>query len=378
MFQFTIIIPVFQQFNIFDLFITSLLKSIEYSTQIILIDDNSPQNVADKIKELFLYSSDMVCIESIRHEYNYGSSRCINEALSMIKGEIVAIIDSDTIISKGWQPIVIDTLKDTKIGGIGAILLYPQTNGVQCGGITYTYGTGRHFMLNAPLQNIYNHTYEVQASIFAFFVTTADVIRKTGILDTDFCNGYEDIDYQMRIRKLGYKILIQPHLRFYHWERSNGLHREYNRRSNLGILWKKHGNFIKEDLWDFIFQQLSIKQLENTYIGVDLCASRRDATAFWEYITRVKKELILQCINYSYFVEDSKAIWLLQIIHYDFFRTQEPILFLCDNFVQLLGNDYWLKMREIYSQKDIIVDLYGNVIEFNMLKDHFWPGIKIR
>ena len=85
MFQFTIIIPVFQQFNIFDLFITSLLKSIEYSTQIILIDDNSPQNVADKIKELFLYSSDMVCIESIRHEYNYGSSRCINEALSMIK-----------------------------------------------------------------------------------------------------------------------------------------------------------------------------------------------------------------------------------------------------------------------------------------------------
>ena len=122
--------------------------------------------------------------ESIRHEYNYGSSKCINEALSMIKGKIVAIIDSDTIISKGWQSVIINTLKDTGIGGIGAVLLYPQTNGVQSCGITYTYGTGRHFMLNASPKNLFDHIYEVQASIFAFFVTTADVISKVGMLDT--------------------------------------------------------------------------------------------------------------------------------------------------------------------------------------------------
>lgn len=378
MFRFTIIIPVFQQFNIFDLFITSLLKSIEYSTQIILIDDNSPQDVAYKIKELSEKSNEEVYIEFIRHEYNYGSSKCINEALPMIKGEIVAIIDSDTIISEKWQSVIINTLKDTWIGGIGAVLLYPQTNGIQSCGITYTYGTGRHLMLNASPKNLYNHVYEVQASIFAFFVTTADVISKVGMLDTSFFNGYEDIDYQMRIRKLGYKIVIQPQLQFYHWEKSNGFHREYNRRSNLGVLWKKHGDFIKEDLWDFIFQQFSVKQTEPSYIGVDLCASRRDAVAFWENVAKMNAELITQCIDYSYSVEDAMPIWLLQIIHYDFFRTPEPILFLCDNFVQLLGNDYWLKLRERYSQKDIIVDLYGNVIEFSTLKNHFWPGSKIR
>ena len=378
MFQFTIIIPVFQQFNIFDLFITSLLESIEYSTQIILIDDNSPKDVADKIKELSDYSSGKFFTESIRHEHNYGSAKCINEAITMIKGKIVAIIDSDTIISEGWQSVVIDTLKDTRIGGIGAVLLYPQTNGVQCCGITYTYGTGRHLMLNASPQNVCDHVYEVQASIFAFFVTTADVIRKTGLLDTDFFNGYEDIDYQMRMRKLGYKIVIQPQLQFYHWEKSSGLHREYNRRSNLGIFWKKHGDFIKEDLWDFIFRQFSIKQIESSYIGDDLCASRRDASAFWDNVSKMNATLISQCVDYSYCVEDAMPIWLFQVIHYDFFRTPEPLLFLCDNYVQLLGNDYWLKMRERFSQKDIIVDLYGNVIEFHALKGHFWPGSKIR
>lgn len=378
MFQFTIIIPIFQQFNIFDLFITSLLKSIEYSTQIILIDDNSPRDVSDKIMELSQNSSKKIYIESLRHEYNCGSSKCINEAIPMIKGKIVAIIDSDTIIYEGWQSIVINTLKDTEIGGIGAVLLYPQTNGVQSCGITYTDGTGRHFMLNASPKNLSNEIYEVQASIFAFFVTTAEVINKVGMLDPSFFNGYEDIDYQMRIRKLGYKIVIHPKLQFYHWEKSNGLHREYNRRSNLGFLWKKHGDFIKEDLWDFIFRQFSTRQIEPSYIGVDLCSSRRDAAAFWENVAKFDAELIIQRIDYSYSVEDAMPIWLLQIIHYDFFRTPEPILFLCDNFVQLLGNDYWLKMREKYSQKDIIVDLYGNVIEFNTLKNHCWPGTKIR
>lgn len=378
MFKFTVIIPVFQQFNIFDLFITFLLKSITYTTQIILIDDNSPRDVADKIKELSEYSNEKVYIESIRHSYNYGSLKCINEALPMIKGEIVAIIDSDTIISEDWQSIIIDTLKDTRIGGIGAVLLYPQTNGVQCCGITYTYGTGRHLMLNAPPKNLINHIYEVQASIFAFFVTTANVIKEIGLLDTSFFNGYEDIDYQMRIRKSGYKIVIQPRLQFYHWEKSNGFHREYNRRSNIGILWKKHGDFIKEDLWDFIFRQFSIEQMEHSYIGVDLCASRRDAAAFWKNAAKINTKLISQYIDYSYSVEDAMPIWLLQIIHYDFFRTPEPILFLCDNFVQLLGNDYWMKLRERYSPKDIIVDLYGNVIEFSALKNCFWPGTKIR
>lgn len=378
MFQFTIIVPVFQQFNIFDLFITSLLKSIEYSTQIILIDDNSPRNVADKIKELSQNSSGKIYAESLRHEYNCGSSKCINEAIPMIKGKIVAIIDSDTIMREGWQSIIINTLKDNAIGGIGAVLLYPQTNGVQSCGITYTYGTGRHFMLNASPKNLSNEIYEVQASIFAFFVTTAEIISKVGMLDPSFFNGYEDIDYQMRIRKLGYKIVINPQLQFYHWEKSNGLHREFNRRSNLAFLWKKHGNFIKEDLWDFIFQQFSTKQIERSYIGVDLCSSRRDAEAFWENAAKFDTELITQRIDYSYSVEDTMPIWLLQIIHYDFFRTSTPILFLCDNFVQLLGNDYWLKMREKYSQKDIIVDLYGNVIDFSTLKNYFWPGTKIR
>lgn len=378
MFKFTIIIPVFQQFNIFELFIESLLNSIEYSTQLIFIDDNSPQNVTNKIMELSQNSGNNIYVEFIRHEYNYGSLKCINEALPMIKGEIVAIIDSDTIITENWQSIIIDTLQDSTIGGIGAVLLYPQTNGVQCGGITYTLGTGRHFMLNASPQNIYNHIYEVQASIFAFFVTTAEIIKKIGMLDPCFFNGYEDVDYQMRIRKQGYKIVMQPLLKFYHWEQSNGLHREYNRRSNLGILWKKHGDFIKEDLWDFIFQQLSAKQLKSSYIGVDLCASRQDAVSFWKHAAVISPQLISRCFDYSYSVEDFAPIWLLQIMHFDFFRTPEPILFLCDNFVQLLGNDYWLKMRKRYSPNDLIIDLYGNVIEFNALKNNFWPGTKIR
>ncbi len=49
MFKFSIIIPVFQNYNIFSLFIHSLLDSLEEKTQIILIDDASPEEVNKEI-----------------------------------------------------------------------------------------------------------------------------------------------------------------------------------------------------------------------------------------------------------------------------------------------------------------------------------------
>lgn len=376
--EFSIIIPVYQEYNIFELFINSLLNSIEYSSQIILIDDNSPSLVSKKIEELNNFKTQNYKIHSIRHNTNYGSAKSINEALPLVDGEFVILLDSDTILKTGWQSTVKKSFCSSDIGGVGAVLLYPQSGGVQCCGITYTYATSRHLKLNASPESVGKKIYEVQASIFAFFATKSDIINKIGALDLSYFNGYEDIDYQMRMRKSGYKIIINPELQFHHWEKSNGIHREYNRRSNLALLWKKYGDFIKEDLWDFIFNELKQYNLSMPYIGVDLCSSRLDAETFWKQIDENMSLLISEHIDYSYNLNGNATIWLPQVMHYDFFRTPQPILFLCDNFIQLLDNKYWFQFRQNYSPNDLIIDLYGNVLPFSILKESFWPGNKIR
>lgn len=95
------------------------------------------------------------------------------------------------------------------VGIIGCMLLYPQTGGIQCCGITFQDNVGRHLYLNSRPEKIYLDTFQdVQCTIFAFCAIRYCAIKKAGYLNEDFYNGYEDWDYQMRIKQFGYSAII--------------------------------------------------------------------------------------------------------------------------------------------------------------------------
>lgn len=377
--DFSVIIPVYQEYNIFRIFWDSLVKTIKYHTEIYIINDASPQNTSEFIRHI--HDSDLIHLFKFEHTQSEGSVKCINEVLPNVFGDYVVLMDSDIILTDGWQDSVIQTMADESVGGMGCVLIYPQTGGIQSCGLTYTEATGRHlFLNNFPSVLDDKSVYEVQSTVFAFFATRTNIIQTVGLLDTQFFNGYEDVDYQLRISsRLNRKIVINPKLRMFHWEQSNGILRDYNRRSNIALLWKKHGSIFKADLWQFLFEQLEKNALPNTcYIGVDLCTARLDAETFWEELQIRASGYIKRIDHYFYNICEDKSIWLSQVFPYDYFRTEHPFLLLCDHFMKLLDNQYWLNFREKYCQDDIIADLYGNVIKWSDIKSQFWPGQKIR
>ncbi len=319
----------------------------------------------------------IICL--IEHKVSKGYAKCINEALNRVDSKYMVIMDSDVILTSNWQIKVKQSLMDTTIGGVGSVLIYPQTNGIQCAGIAYTETVARHLFLNAKPQTIPSIIYDVQATVFAFFATRWDIVCQVGDLDEHFFNGYEDIDYQMRIRKLGYRIIIDPKLQNYHWEQSNGKFRNYGRRSNLALLWKKHGDYISEDLWKFLFPQINNYIDEAyTYDGIDICSIRNDAQSFWKFTQQLSSIKVDNVYEYWYGISDQENINLSMFLPYDSFRNIHPFLILCDNFIRLLDNNYWVNLRLQYCTKDILADLYGNVMSWHQLKNHFWPGSKIR
>lgn len=379
--EFSIIVPVFQEYNIFYMFWLSLMNTIQYPTQVILINDASPVQTTEFINQIDTTENESISLNIIAHKQSKGYSISVNEAFDSAVGRFVVLMDSDIILTEKWQDKVIANLSDSSVGGMGCVLIYPQTGGIQNCGLTYTNSTGRHLYLNnSPDILDFKHNYRVQSTVFAFFATRLDIVHAVGKLDNNFFNGYEDIDYQLRIyEKLQKNIIIDPSLRMFHWEQSNGILRNYNRRSNLALLWKKHGNILNTDLWDFLFVQFNKHNCHNfQYIGVDLSSARLDASDFWSEIKKRYPDCIHNVLEYFHNIHDNKNIWLSQHLPYDFFRTEQPILFLCDHFVKLLDNQYWLNFRKQYCQEDIIIDLYGNVISWSQLEDKFWPGTKIR
>ncbi len=378
--QFQIILPVYQQSNILNLCMKSLINTIKMPTRIILINDNSPKETVAVIENNTTMNNNLVDFVIINHKKSIGYNKSVNEGIDLIEdGGYVVFADSDVIFCEDWQSKAINTLEsDTTIGGVGGVLLYPQTSGIQNCGIGYMNYLGRHLFLNNKIDYIKKmKNFKVQSSVFAFFVTKSSIVKRVGNMNEQYFNGYEDVDYQMKIRRLGYNIFINTDIVLYHWEKSNGVHRSFSRRQNLGRFWADNNDIIKDDMLDFFQLQMdNYIKTNKAYIGIDLCESRHDAEKVWSALE--KKTLLEHIQDYSSECSINDKIWLPQLLSSETFRIQTPIIFMCDNFVQLTENYYWFNLRSQYCTDDIIIDMYANILRMKDLSDYFWPGNKIR
>lgn len=375
---FSLVVPVFQTPSILNIFLSSLSATLEYSSQIIFINDGSGREIEDILENYKTACLGKHQIVILNHKRCHGCVKSINAALEKVTGEFTVVLDSDIILTPQWQTKVCQSFYSmSDAGAICPLLLFPQNKGIQCAGMIFSECMARRkFFLRKYNPDDFTHPYEVQAGVFAFCAIRSDVIKKTGLLDADYFNGYEDIDYQLRIRKLGFKIYVNPKIIIYHWEKSNGIHRFYNKRNNTASLWKKHSAFIQNDLWRCIREQLDVYIDNSQLIPVDLCESRIDGQYFFQNIIPLYS--LSYILDYSFCVSVEVPIWLPELLPIDSCRTPDRYMFFCDSFIELIENDYWYTRRKAVRDDDIIVDLQGNVLLFSELSNSFWPGRSIR
>lgn len=379
-FKFALIIPVFQTPQILEVFLNSLYKTITYPSKIIFINDGSSESTSRLLNN---FNAPSKCsVEIIYHSYSLGCARSINEALELLddKQEYVVFLDSDLILQSGWQYEISQSLKNEKIGIVGGVLVYPQTGGIQCCGISFNLNSCKHLYLNSyPDVLKYKGNFEIQSTVFAFCAIRKKAINEVGGMDELFYNGYEDLDLQMRIRKLGYTAICNVNILLYHWEKSNGPHRTINKKRNLGRLWYKHGNFIYDDLSKYMFERIDMisTHITSEYYCIDLCEDRSSAEWLIKELSKYKNNFIKNHTDYSYLC-NSQMVWLPEVLDSTCIYKKEPLLFLCDNFISLSENHYWWQLRASHGAHDIIIDLYGNAVLFSDITNSFWPGRKIR
>lgn len=374
---FTLIIPVLQTKEILQLFIDSLCQTIQFSTDVIFINDGSPSDTKQILERCS--NERNTCINSVTilyHRHSEGCAKCINEALQIMPDCSYAVfMDSDLILTDSWQAYILDAFKEKKVGIVGGVLLYPQTGGIQCCGITFNQSVGRHlFLNNTPRVLDSKKPFIIQSTVFAFCAVRVSAIKQVGLLDENFFNGYEDFDYQFRIREKGYIAVTNPNIILYHWETSCGPHRTFNRKSNLGRFWEKHSFFVNPDLLDYLLPQLE-KIKDKKYLLVDLCEGRTEAKQIIDILIREDK--IIEYMDYSYFSSDG-SIWIPKVLGSNYYLRTDSIIFLCDHFIKLTDNMYWWNIRSQTQKDDLILDLYANLIRFDDLQKTFWPGNKIR
>jgi len=377
--KFSLVIPVFQTPGILRLFLESLEKTLEYESQIIFIDDASPKE-SKKLLVNFKDKNHSHDIIIITHQTCKGCVYNINKAFNLVYGEYTVMLDSDIILNTGWQSKLLDTFEMSKnVGAIGAKLVYPQSRGIQNCGLVFSECMIKHLFFLSSQSSIKEteKLIKVQSTVFAFCAIPTRIIHEIGKLDNQFFNGNEDVDYQLRIGKKGYNIYVNTEIEVLHWEKSNGIHRKFNQRNNLCNIWKKHSDFIRPDLFDFITKRLSsLISSSEDFVLVDFSESKVDSN---KLILLLKENFSLLAVDdFSYCCNASNPIWLPELLYGDYLCLIKRYIFLCDTFIQLCENQYWHDLRKPINDNDLIIDFNGNVILFSELEKTFWPNRKYR
>jgi GT2 family glycosyltransferase len=219
-------------FNVAKL-LKACLESIYEQTRSVpfdiwVIDNNSRDNSVQMLKENFPQ------IHLIENAENRGFTRANNQAVAKVQSDYVLLLNPDTVIQDdaiGKMVRFMDANPDVGVSGCRVLnedgsLQLACRRSIPTPGVAFFRLIG--FSKLFPKSRImakYNLTYldpnephEVDAVSGAFLLIRKKVIDEIGLLDETFWIYGEDIDWCLRTKKAGHKVMYYPYARIIHYK----------------------------------------------------------------------------------------------------------------------------------------------------------------
>jgi O-antigen biosynthesis protein len=166
-------------------------------------------------------------IEDYPNEQPFNYSRMLNRGFQMVETEDVIVLNDDIeIISADWIEALLSFSRQPKVGIVGARLLYPDDRIQHAGVVLGVNGASAHIFHGTHVNDVsycgFSHIIRNYSAVTgAVMATRMSVVREVGSFDEALSTDYNDIDFCLRLRASGYRIVYTPHATLYHFERSS-------------------------------------------------------------------------------------------------------------------------------------------------------------
>jgi GT2 family glycosyltransferase len=200
----------------------SVRTAVPDALRIVIIDNGSRQPETHRILAK-LEAKSQVQILLLDEPFNW--SRLNNRAVEVVDSPLLVFANDDMVmLSEKWDERVRGLLERPEIGAVGARLLY-QDDTVQHAGVLFGWkGTVIHDGLYQSCRepgpaNRWQVSRAVGAVTGAFLATRRDVfLAHRGFDEINLPVSYSDIDYALKLRASGLKVLWTPEITLYHHE----------------------------------------------------------------------------------------------------------------------------------------------------------------
>ena len=220
----SIVIPNKDSIKLLKDCIESILKITTYENyEILIVENNSQESKTFEYYETIQKNDKIKVITYPEKGFNY--SKIVNFGVKNSDAEYVLQLNSDTeIMTPDWLQKFIGFAQREDVGAVGARLYY-EDKSIQHAGIVVgignlaanmltglPYGMHAYFGKDCLIQNMSAVT---GACLFA----RRNIYEEVGYMDEeDFKVAFNDVDFCLKIREKGYKVIYNPYIELMHYE----------------------------------------------------------------------------------------------------------------------------------------------------------------
>ncbi len=154
----------------------------------------------------------------IKNPVNLGFSKGNNMGIRIARGKYVALLSSDTKVTRGWLETLISCFNQDHDVGISSPKLLRPNGTIDSAGHIYLFRAGIATDRGQGERDVgqYDSAAEMPSCCFAGVVVKKEVFDKIGLLDERLRFYYEDVDFCLRARIAGWRIIYCPSCIVYH------------------------------------------------------------------------------------------------------------------------------------------------------------------
>jgi GT2 family glycosyltransferase len=221
------------------------LRRIDYDNfEIVLVDNHSTDGSAERLRRL-------EGLHFIQSEKNLGFAGGCNLGIEFAldhKVDYILLLNNDTIVAAGFLSVMTEHMDlESRIGIIGPKILYNnEENRIWSAGGGISTWTKRTFQYgeNRIDRGQYDTLRDVDFISGCCMLIRREVLDDIGLFDPEYFMYYEDVDYCLRAKDAGWRIVFEPGALIRHTAgaaSSRSFIDYYRMRNAMMLLTKRYG-----------------------------------------------------------------------------------------------------------------------------------------